>query len=344
MRAESGDIPKTAEMAGTHTPALFRLAVERAAHLLKSGQVVALPTETVYGLAANAFDPAAVAKIYAAKDRPATNPLIVHIASGDMAADCVSAWPAAADRLASAFWPGPLTIVVPKAARIPSSVTAGGSTVALRWPSHPLVQAVIRACGFPLAAPSANRANQISPTTAQHVWRQLGDRIPLVVDGGPCQVGIESTVVDVTVTPARLLRPGMIHEESLTAVLGEIQSGDRADAIRRSPGQFQKHYAPKARLIVRSWKTSAEFRDIIDALGGPTDRIQVLAHDRIPQDPGAVQVSVIPHEPDAYARAMYAEWHRCDECGVGIILVEDVPATGAWRAIADRLRRAAAGE
>lgn len=344
MRAESGDLSSTAELAGTHTPELFRQAVERAAGLLKSGQVVALPTETVYGLAANAFDPAAISRIYEAKSRPATNPLIVHVASGDLAAECVSGWPVAADQLAAAFWPGPLTLVVPKSDKVPSNVTAGGATVALRWPSHPFIQAVIRACGFPLAAPSANRANHISPTTAQHVLSQLGDRIPLVVDGGPCQVGIESTVVDVTVKPARLLRPGMIHEESLAAVLGEIQTSHRSDEILRSPGQFQKHYAPKAPLIVRSWKSAAEFRAIVEALDCAPDRIQVLAHDRIPQDPGAIQVSVIPHEPDAYARAMYAEWHRCDERGAGVILVEAVPSGGVWRAIADRLRRAAARE
>lgn len=344
MRGESGNASSKAEVVSTHTPALFRAAVDRAAGLLKAGQVVALPTETVYGLAANALDPAAVSRIYAAKNRPATNPLIVHVASGELAAECVRDWPPAADRLAAAFWPGPLTLVVPKSDRIPSVITAGGATVAIRWPSHPFMQAVIRACGFPLAAPSANRANEISPTTAQHVLRQLSDRIPLVVDGGPCQVGIESTVVDVTSEPAQLLRPGMIHEESLAAVLGAIRTSQQGEGILRSPGQFQKHYAPKARLLVGHWSDAAEFHNVLTSLTCKPERVHVLAYDRIPREPGAAQVSVIPHEPDAYARAMYAEWHRCDEAGAECILVEAVPTSPGWRAIADRLHRAASGE
>src|SRR6185312_10745770 len=209
------------EVLSTHTRALFNAAVARAVELLRAGQVVALPTETVYGLAANALDAQAVARIYEVKGRPANNPVIVHVASVGMAKRCVAEWPTLAEKLAKAFWPGPLTMVLPRAINIPDIVTAGGQTVGVRWPSHPFIQEVIRACDFPLAAPSANLSNQISPTNAGHVAKQFGGKITLIVDGGQAQVGIESTVVDVTAEPPRLLRPGMIHEEALMAVTKE---------------------------------------------------------------------------------------------------------------------------
>ena len=215
-----------AEILPTHTAALFAAAVRRAAEALRAGEVVALPTETVYGLAANALDAAAVEKIFQIKGRPALNPVIVHVAGLEMARRCVGEWPAAAERLAASFWPGPLTLVLPRAREIPGIVTAGGTTVGVRWPGHPFIQAVIRECGFPLAAPSANPSNQISPTNAEHVRKALGGKIGLIVDGGQSQVGIESTVLDVTVSPPRVLRPGMIHEESLRAALGERRSAE----------------------------------------------------------------------------------------------------------------------
>ena len=213
----------TAEILSTHTPAFFDAAVKRAVELLRAGEVVALPTETVYGLAANAFDEKAVAKIFQIKGRPANNPIIVHIAGVEMARRCVKAWPNPAEKLARAFWPGPLTLVLPRAKEIPGTVTAGGKTVGVRWPGHPFIQAVIRECGFPLAAPSANLSGRVSPTNAEHVRQQLGGKISLIVDGGQSQVGIESTVLDLTVSPPRVLRPGMIHAESLAAVLENIQ-------------------------------------------------------------------------------------------------------------------------
>ena len=191
--------------------------------LLLSGEVVALPTETVYGLAANALDKKAVAKIFQIKGRPANNPIIVHIASVEMAKRCVANWPANAEKLAKAFWPGPLTLVLPRAKEIPGIVTAGGATVGVRWPSHPFIQAVIRECGFPLAVPSANLSGCVSPTNAGHVRKQLGGKICLIVDGGQSQVGIESAVFDLTVSPPQILRPGMIHEESLLAVLADCE-------------------------------------------------------------------------------------------------------------------------
>ena len=198
--------------------------MKRAARLLRAGEVVALPTETVYGLAANALDETAVAKIFQIKGRPANNPIIVHVVGAEMAGRCVRAWPAAAEQLARAFWPGPLTLVLPRAKEIPDLVTAGGPTVGVRWPGHPFIQAVIRECGFPLAAPSANLSSRVSPTNAGHVRQQLGDKISLIVDGGQSQIGIESTVLDLTASPPRVLRPGMIHDESLAAVCGPVQN------------------------------------------------------------------------------------------------------------------------
>jgi L-threonylcarbamoyladenylate synthase len=339
------------EILPTHTPALFRAAVERAAAQLRAGEIVALPTETVYGLAANAFDPVAVAKIYAAKGRPAHNPVIVHVASIEMARRCAAHWPAAADALAAAFWPGPLTLVLPRSADIPDVVTAGGPTVGIRWPSHPFMQEVIRACGFPLAAPSANVANALSPTNAAHVAASLGARVPLIVDGGQCQVGIESTVLDLTVTPPCVLRPGLIHEESLTAVLGcpvgGISPVSAAGEAFRSPGLLPRHYAPQARLYVLTWRDDADLRAQLAALdpqgnGISPARVFVLAHTRIPVGQDLGNVSVIPHDPEAFARALYAELHRCDAAGARWIIVEAVPDAPPWRAVADRLARAAA--
>ena len=336
-----------AEILPTDTPALFEAAVARAADALGRGELVALPTETVYGLAANAFDAKAVARIFEAKGRPAHNPIIVHVADLAMARQCVAAWPAIADSLAAAFWPGPLTLVMSRAPVIPDNVTAGGATVGIRWPSHPIMQAVIRACGFPLAAPSANRSNEVSPTNAGHVARSLGDEISLIVDGGQSQVGIESTVLDISIFPPRLLRPGMIHEESLLAVTGSLQTREQGnDEALRSPGLLRKHYAPKAKLVVRAWQNDREFATQLSLLrestGAVSERTFVIAHTHIPLGADVAGVSVIPHDAEAYARALYAELHRCDQAGAQLIVMETLPDRSEWRAIADRLQRAAA--
>jgi L-threonylcarbamoyladenylate synthase len=331
-----------AEILATDTRQKFDAAVARAAELLRAGEVVALPTETVYGLAASALDTEAVRKIFEIKGRPPHNPIIVHVASRELAAQCVSDWNEAAEKLAKAFWPGPLTLVLPKSSVIPSVVTAGGDTVGIRWPSHPFIQAVIRECGFPLAAPSANPAGQLSPTTAEHVGKFFGDKVPLIVDGGPAQVGIESTVVDVSVNPARLLRPGIIHRESLMAVLGALKGPGESGEHLKSPGMLAQHYSPRARLAVRSWSNDAELAAHVAALQAEQGRCHVLAHDRIPDPRGFGRVSLIPHDPEAYARALYAELHKCDELGAELIIVEAVPAMPEWDAIADRLRRAEA--
>ena len=333
----------SAEVLPTHTPALFRAAVQRAAGQLTAGEVVALPTETVYGLAANALEEQAVAPIYEIKGRPAHNPIIVHVADFEMARRCVRDWSNATEKLAKSFWPGPLTLVLPRSELIPDIVTAGGETVGVRLPGHPFMREVISACGFPLAAPSANRSNELSPTNAEHVQQSLGDQLSLIVDGGQAQVGIESTVVDLTENRLRVLRPGMIHEESLIAAIGEMVSnapGKTSDRVLRSPGNLPRHYAPKGKLIVVEWETNDE---LIQKLDPAVDRSRatVICHTHIPSPDGWGSINVIPHDAEAYARALYAELHRCDEDGTRWIVVEAVPETAEWRGIADRLHRAA---
>lgn len=325
----------------THTPELLERAVQEATALLRAGQVVALPTETVYGLAANALDATAVERIYAVKGRPSHNPIIVHVATIDMARACVAQWPHVAQKLADAFWPGPLTLVLPKASCIPEVVTAGGPTVGVRWPSHPVIQAVIARCGFPLAAPSANPSGQVSPTTAGHVSRTLGERVPLILDGGPCEIGIESTVLDLTHSPPRILRPGIIHAESLAAVTGVLSFGTSSPGEPlRSPGLLRKHYSPKARLIL--WNGSDPLPSELATASTPPGRVHLLARTPVPSGSRLGHVCLMPREPKAFARALYAELHRADEAGAAWIVVEAVPDRPEWQAIADRLRRAAA--
>jgi L-threonylcarbamoyladenylate synthase len=332
----------SARILPTHTPELFARAVQEAAALLRADQVVALPTETVYGLAANALSPHAVQRIYEVKGRPAHNPIIVHVASLEQARQCAAVWPPVAEALAAAFWPGPLTIVLPRAAHIPDIVAAGGPTVGIRWPSHPFMQEVIRACGFPLAAPSANRSNEISPTNAAHVSKSLGHRIPLVVDGGQAQVGIESTVIDLSGEPPRVLRPGMIHEPSLLAVTGALGAGPSISAgPLPSPGMLLKHYAPKARLLVAPWRDEEELAVFLARHAPDATVPQIIAHTHVPLGGRFAGVSVIPHDAEAFARALYAELHRCDESGADLIVVEALPEGPEWQGIADRLKRAA---
>ncbi|MBI1842817.1 MAG: threonylcarbamoyl-AMP synthase [Verrucomicrobia bacterium] len=330
------------------TPADFTEAVEAAATLLRAGELVVVPTETVYGLAANAFDPAAVSKIYTFKGRPSHNPIIVHVATADMIRECAGEWSEEAQRLARAFWPGPLTLVVPKSERVPMVVTAGGATVGLRWPSHAFMQALIRRCGFPLAAPSANPANQLSPTSADHVLHNLPGPVGLVVDGGPSNVGIESTVVDLCRNPAVILRPGMIHREALASVIpvlspAAVEGTQRGcEAPLKSPGLLSKHYSPRAPLRLLRWRDGADLREQIDSEVRAGRRVQILCHSRIPAGFAPDQVSVIPHDAEAFARALYAELHQCDQTGVELIVVECPPDGPEWHGVQDRLTRASA--
>ncbi len=334
----------TAAILPTHTPVLFNQAVLETAKLLRSGGVAAVPSETVYGLAANAFSPEAVRGIYRAKGRPSTNPLIVHVATAAMARACASDWPKLAELLARHFWPGPLTLVVPKSSMIPDIVVAGGQTVGLRWPSHAFFQSLIRECGFPLAAPSANPSDQLSPTTAEHVMAGLGQRIPLIVDAGPCAVGIESTVVDVTGQRPRILRPGIISADQIAQATGWIADEPTQDpeGPLRSPGQLSRHYSPKARLEIWSWESDAELLERVTRESISPGQLFVLTHSRVPEEPIPAQISFLPDDPEAFARALYGYLHECDDRGAQLVVIEELPTGSAWDGIRDRLQRASA--
>ena len=311
-------------------------ALGQAAGLLGQGQLVALPTETVYGLAADARSPGAVARIFEAKGRSAGNPLIVHVDSVEMARGCVAAWPSAAAQLAEAFWPGPLSLVLPKAESIPGIVTAGGDTLAVRCPAHPVMRAVLAKCGFPLAAPSANRSSRVSPTRAEHVVDQLAGRIPLVLDGGACDIGIESTVLDLTGDTPTLLRPGMISLGQLQAVIGPVAVAKPPDGDERlkSPGQLPRHYSPRAKLVVCG--------DLAAALGQANKATHVIAREPAPANWPSELWHRLPDSASDFARAFYDTLHRCDRLGAETILVQSLPDTDEWVALRDRLNRAAA--
>ena len=316
--------------------------VRRAGELLRRGGLVAFPTETVYGLGANALDAHAVARIFAAKGRPTYDPLIVHVLNAGVARAVARDWPDAAERLARAFWPGPLTLVVPKRRMIPDIVTAGLDTVGLRVPSHPVARAILEAATVPIAAPSANRFSELSPTRAEHVERALGDRVDLIVDGGPTTVGIESTVVDVSGDRPVILRPGTIPSPELAAAIGALDiasSGGRDDSTqpRRAPGMLDRHYAPRARLEVFSGGSRAASLIAAHAARGSTVGALVLA----PLDDSAARTVQMPNDPAAYARALYHALHTLDAAGCDVILVEAPPEGAAWAGVRDRLSRAA---
>jgi L-threonylcarbamoyladenylate synthase len=296
--------------------------IPRAVNILRNGGLVAFATETVYGLGADATNPAAVRRIFAAKGRPITNPLIVHVADVEIAKRYVRDWPECADQLARQFWPGPLTLVLPKSPSIPDIVTAGLPTVGVRMPSHPIALQLIEAAGVPIAAPSANRFMELSPTTAAHVLEAFGERVP-VLDGGPCQVGIESTVVAIADGIITLLRPGMIS-------LGEMeQVSDVGSGSHPAPGMHARHYSPRTRLFIVQ---SPE--DLPDRHGAYLWR----------RKSGLTARSVrMPLPPAAYAQRLYGALHELDGQGWPWIAVEALPEKKEWAAIRDRLHRAASG-
>jgi L-threonylcarbamoyladenylate synthase len=319
-------------------------AIARAAEVLRRGGLVAFPTETVYGLGAAALDPAAVARIFAAKGRPATNPLIVHITDADEARSLTAAWPEEAAQLAERFWPGPLTLVLPRAARVPALVTAGGPTVALRVPAHPVALALLRAAALPVAAPSANRSTGLSPTRAEHVLRGLGGRIDLILDGGPTAGGLESTVLDVTTDPPRLLRPGLVTPAEIETEIGPILRPEQAhpeasEQPLRSPGMLRRHYAPRTPLECVAEDGDKRVEELLRR--GLRIGWLVLETADVRERPGLL-VLVLPREPAAYAAGLYAALHKLDEAGVERIVVTLPPTTEEWLAVQDRLRRASA--
>ncbi|HWS35306.1 MAG TPA: L-threonylcarbamoyladenylate synthase [Actinoplanes sp.] len=302
--------------------------LRRAAEILRAGSVVAFPTETVYGLGADAFSERAVGEIYRLKNRPTWNPLIVHVADLGAARDLAYEWPDLAVDLAKAFWPGPLTLVVRRAEHLPG-IGAANDTVAVRVPAHPVALDLLRAAGLPLAAPSANRSEGISPTTAEHVIRSLPD-VPLVLDGGACSWGIESTVLDVTGDVPRLLRPGALGLRVLRDVVGPIAlpEAETADGTARlSPGMSRRHYAPRARTVLR-----ADPHD----WAGLTQSCGTLTYE------GTDGTEILSADPREYAADLYAALHRLDDAGYATIVIQEPPRTEDWLAVWDRLSRAAA--
>ena len=292
------------------------VSLPEAAALLRGGGLVAFPTETVYGLGARARDPVAVGQIFAAKGRPVDHPLIVHLADAAGLADWAQV-DSRAVALAAAFWPGPLTLVLKRGPGVPDEVTGGLDTVGLRVPDHPLARALIEEAGCGLAAPSANRFGRVSPTTAAHVWAELGAQMP-VLDGGPCAVGVESTIIDLSRPQAALLRPGGVPVEAVEAAIGPVARG----GLTRAPGTLAAHYAPRTALRL-SAQPEAEAAALRAA---------------------GLSVAVLSYEDDAaYAHALYADLRRLDTLGVDVLVAALPGAGGIGAAVADRLARAARG-
>lgn len=350
---------------GTPDPA----AIGEAAAVLSDGGLVAFPTETVYGLGADALNPRAVERIFAAKGRPVDNPIIVHIADSNALGGLVSNVPAAAQTLIARCWPGPLTLVLPAAPVVPSVTRGGLPTVAVRMPAHPVALALIRAAGCPVAAPSANRSGRPSPTTAQHVLADLGGSVELVLDGGPTPVGVESTVLDLTCDPPVLLRPGGVSLEQLVTIVGQVTvpapgaaaAGTAAPevqvALERSPGTRYRHYAPRARVVLvevppekvlpeeaGAAQPGAELSAAVRLLWDEGLRVGVMvtaeAASGVPE--GAVVRVMGPRtDPAAVAAKLFALLRELDDAGLDAIVVEGIPEHGLGRAVMDRLRRAA---
>ncbi|MBX3174092.1 MAG: threonylcarbamoyl-AMP synthase [Gemmatimonadaceae bacterium] len=314
--------------------------VARAASVIRRGGLVGMPTETVYGLAGDALDPTAVARIYAAKGRPQHSPLIVHVASVDQARELASEWPRMAQALAERFWPGPLTLIVRRRGNVPDAVTAGLDTFGVRVPDHPVALALIRASHTPLAAPSANKFTEVSPVTAQQVANGLGDAVELILDAGRSQVGIESTVVDVSGGRPVVLRPGMISRADIEAVVGPTArrlTPTRGNVVHRSPGQSARHYAPRAR--VRLLETS-QLDTALAAADSSHTGIILCQSEGAPAAALAFSRS-LGADPKRYGAGLYDALHAADAAGCEELLVEAPPDTPAWDAIRDRLRRAA---
>lgn len=304
-------------------------AIDEAARLLSDGQVVAFPTETVYGLGAAALDGDAVARIFAVKERPADNPVIVHVADVAGARDVVGEFPRLAEE-ASRLWPGALTLVLRRGSRVPDIVTAGGPTVGVRVPAHPVALALLRRFGGPIAAPSANRSGRPSPTLVRHVLADLAGRIELILDGGATEVGLESTVVDMTREVPLVLRRGGVTLEKLREVLGRVDclEGQDPEAVARSPGLRHRHYAPRARVVV-----------VGEGEGEASGRTGLITRRAV----NGEFVRVLPASAEGFAHGLFAALRELDELGVERIVVEGIAEVGLGAAIMDRLRRAAEG-
>lgn len=304
--------------------------IDEAVAILRQGGLVAIPTETVYGLAADARNPQAIHRIFALKGRPTDHPLIVHIADATQLPQWATGIPDTAYRLADMFWPGPLTLILKKHADVPDAVTGGQDTIGLRCPDNAITLALLRQFSGGLAAPSANRFGRISPTTAEHVRAEFGDDTPLILDGGACTVGIESTIVDLSRNPARILREGSVRREQLLPFLPDLIAGTDAQSPRVS-GSLEAHYAPQTALRLRS-------RSEIEA-DGDGDAV-VLALDSLPFGRSGL---ALPAQADAYAQGLYAALRALDAMHARCIWLERLPESPAWLAVRDRVARALAG-
>jgi len=295
--------------------------VKRAVSALRRGGVVALPTETVYGLGADASNRAAVTRVFAIKGRPVDHPLIVHVSSRRRARRWAAEWPPVADALARRFWPGPMTLIVTRASHVLDEVTGGRETVAIRVPSHPLMRRVLRRFGGGVAAPSANKFGAVSPTSAEHVVRDLGTSVDYVLDGGECSVGLESTIIDCTVEPPQILRPGAVTDEMVREVVDRLAP---ASGPSRASGMLESHYAPRCRVLPVEDEESA--RELVAEHAGSATRVLDGRTDR-----------------EAFARTMYTELRRCDDDGIDIAVVVLPEPSGIGVAVRDRIGKAAAG-
>lgn len=318
---------------------MSRDELEHAAAVLRGGGLVAFPTETVYGLGADASNPEALKKIYAAKGRPRNHPLIVHVANAARASEWARVTPEAAQRLAQHFWPGPLTLILKRAPHVNDLVTGGQDTIALRVPAHPVAQALLAAFGGGIAAPSANRYGRVSATTAEHVRDEFGGVVECVLDGGPSAVGIESTIVDVSGARPALLRPGSITARALEDVLGMALAPAGAESPR-APGMLAKHYAPRTPLMLMEADLLLELASSMTRQG---HKVAVLARSGLQPLTGGVTWTAAPSDPAGFAHDLYANLRALDRAGCAAILVERPPLEPAWAAVHDRLSRAAAG-
>ena len=322
-------------------PDVMNTTIEQAAAHIRAGELVAFPTETVYGLGADASSDTAVAKIFAAKGRPSDHPLIVHIASSKQVGDYASNVPPFAERLMKAFWPGPLTIILPRKPGVAAAAAGGQNSIGLRCPAHPLALAFLKACNTGVAGPSANKFGRVSPTTAQHVAHEFGDAL-MVLDGGPCTVGIESSIVDCTRSVPVLLRPGVLTREQLGAACGQpVLSAEEAadDQAPRAPGTLESHYAPNAKVRLMS---ASAIQTALDLLGAEAAHIAVYARSIVRIKSSQVLYRRMPDDAMATANQVFAVLRDFDAQGVKLIWIEPVPDALEWDGVRDRLARASA--
>lgn len=315
-------------------------AIERAASIIRSGGLVAFPTETVYGLGADAMNEDAIRRIFEAKDRPADNPLIVHICDPAMLEAVASNVSSKTEALIAAFWPGPLTLVLKRRPEVAESVSAGLTTVAVRMPHSSIALALIRQAQTPIAAPSANLSGRPSPTTAAHVASDLEGRVDLILDGGATNIGIESTVLDMTSEPPVILRPGWVTREQLIATIGRVDLSETDEALRHSPGTRHRHYSPRARVVLVENTSAESVKQLCEDFlqEGP---VGLIGHTRVAIDNPEFSAILLENSADDYARSIYSALRELDQWGANVIVVEGISEEAEGAAVMDRLRRAA---